>query len=152
MAVAGGLLKKKTAEPKLKDAFVKTAAGIYSVERAGTRLAKQVEATHKPQDGWAVIELEAGFEHADLTAVPVTVDSETYLVPRGVPVLLPVQHVNALSDCVITRYAQTDVMQQLVPRYKRMYPFRVIQWPKNYGGGEVEKEIIRHEVIDVDQD
>lgn len=151
MAVAGGLLKKKTAEPDLRSTFVKTGDGIYSVEKAGTKLAQMVEPTHVPQDGWAVIEVETGFDQSELTAIPVTVDAETYLIPRGKPVVVPIQHVNALSDCVITRYAQVDIMQPLQAQHKRMYPFRVIRWPKNYKGGQGEGDIIRHEVIDVDQ-
>ena len=115
-------------------------------------MAQIVEPTHKPQDGWAVIELETGFEQSDLTAVPVTVDAETFMVARGKPVLLPIQHVNALSDCVITKYTQVNLMQPMEPRHKRMYPFRVISWPKGHVGTLAEQDVIRHEVIDVDQD
>ena len=152
MAVAGGMLKKKAHKPELSKTFVKTGDGIYQAQKSGVSMAQIVEPTHKPQDGWAVIELETGFDQSDLTAVPVTVDAETFMVARGKPVLLPIQHVNALSDCVITKYTQVNLMQPMEPRHKRMYPFRVIAWPKNHGGSVAEKDVIRHEVIDVDQD
>lgn len=152
MAVAGGLLPELNhiPEPKLHTSYVKTGDGQYTVVKDGMEMAQEVEPKHRPADGWVVAQIESGEDVWELGPVPVTVDTWTIVVPRNKPVLLPIQHFNALSDTVRTRYLQPDPMSKLVGRSSRRFSLRAIRWPKN-AEKELENSVERFEVIEINQ-
>jgi hypothetical protein len=156
MAVGGGLVdegRKKFSLPesKLHDGYKKVADDKWAFVKDGMELAQEVDVKTQPPAGHAVVQLEVGMESWNNHPVPVTVDAHTIIVPRGRPVLLPIQHVNALSDAVQTRYYQPSLMQKFVARHGRRFEFRVIRWPKGYNKAELENAVERHEVIELDQ-
>lgn len=155
MAVGGGLIKETKArslpDSKLHDSYQKVADDKWTFVRDGMELAKEVDLKTQPPAGHAVVMMEIGMESWDSHPVPVTVDAHTIIVPRGKPVLLPIQHVNALSDSVQTKYYQPNLMQKFVARHGRRFEFRVIRWPKGYNKAELDGSVERHEIIELNQ-
>lgn len=152
MAVAGGLLpeENKLPEPMLHESYKRTGEDQFTFVKDGMEMAQVVEAKHRPADGFVVAQIESGDEVWDLGPVPVTVDTHTIIIPRNKPVLLPIQHFNALSDTVRTRYLQPDPMKSLVGRSSRRFQLRAIRWPKS-ANRPVDESIERFEVIEINQ-
>ena len=152
MAIAGGLLPESNQlpQPGLHEAYVRTGEEQFTFIKEGMEMAKEVEIKHRPADGHVVAQIDSGEEMWDLAPVPVTVDTHTIVIPRNKPVLLPIQHFNALSDAVRTRYMQPEAMKHLVKRSSRRFNLRAIRWPK---GAEksVDESMERFEVIEINQ-
>ncbi len=152
MAVAGGLLPEsnKLPESTLHQSYVRTGEDQFMFVKDGMEMAKEVDVKHRPSDGFVVAQIESGDEIWDTGPVPVTVDTHTIVIPRNKPVLLPIQHFNALSDTVRTRYLQPDPMRKLVSRSSRRFQLRAIRWPKN-AEKSVDESMERFEVIEINQ-
>lgn len=150
MAIAGGLLPEKLPQPTLHQSYVRTGEAQFSFIKEGMEMAQEVDAKHRPGDGQVVAQIDSGDEAWDLGPVPVTVDTHTIIIPRNRPVLLPIQHFNALSDTIRTRYLQPDPMRSLVARSSRRFQLRAIRWPKG-ADKPIDESVERFEVIEINQ-
>tara|TARA_R110002020_G_scaffold110708_2_gene255756 strand:- start:9437 stop:9943 length:507 start_codon:yes stop_codon:yes gene_type:complete len=166
MSIAGGLVPSSTGIPKgnLSDAYVPAGEGKWVVLNGGAKMAAEWKKGDEVPAGFAVINVEHGRDMTDMGPVPVTYGEWTLVIPRGSNRIVPLSHVNVLSDCITTEYFQKDMSSQLTGRHSRRFPFTVVKWPKT---GEKEAQSIdskqdmtitketledakeRHEVIDL---
>ena len=152
MAVAGGLVsEKKLPQSKLHEGYEEVGEGMWTAKRDGMEVVGRADIKAVPPDGHALIQVEVGRDTWDNFPVPVTVDTHTLLIPRGFPVIVPIAHVNVLSDAIETKYFQPSLQRPLQAKHGRVYNYRIIRLPKGLKKSIEEDTMLRHEVIEIDQ-
>ena len=140
MSIAGGLVSPTgLLKGNLSDAYVPAGEGKWVVLTGGSKMATEWEKGDEVPEGFAVINVEHGRDMTEMGPVPVTYGEWTLLIPRGSNRIVPLSHVNVLSDCVTTEYFQRDMSSQLTARHNRRFPFNVVRWPKT---GEKEAQSV----------
>ena len=167
MSIAGGLVaSEQLPKQTLNSAYVPAGEGRWVVLTSGAKMAAEYQKGDPVPEGDAIINIDYGNDMTEMGPVPVTYGEFTLMIPRGSDRVVPLSHVNVLSDCVITEYFQRDMSSQLSGKSKRRFPFTVKKCPKTGDKEGVEisakpseiqvsqldnaKE--RHEVIELDQD
>ena len=166
MSIAGGLVSSENLpKQNLNSAYVPAGDGKWVVLTGGAKMAAEWKKGDEVPEGFAVVHIDYGSDMTEMGPVPLTYGEWTIMVPRGSDRVIPLSHLNVLSDCVITEYFQRDMSSQLTPKHNRRFPFTVKAWPKTgdkeagdiTGKSEIsisqlENAKERHEVIELDQD
>ena len=165
MSIAGGLVAStQVPHGKLNDAYIPAGDGKWVVVTGGTKMAVEWKKGDEVPEGFAVVNIDYGNDMTEMGPVPVTHGDWQLIIPRGSNRIVPIQHLNVLSDAVTTEYFQRDMSSQLTARSNRRFNFRVVKWPKTgkkagneMEGGEISVDELnnsreRHEVIELDQD
>ena len=167
MSVAGGLVASENLpKQNLSGAYVPAGEGRWVVLSGGAKMAMEYKKGDPVPEGHAIINIDYGNDMSEMGPVPVTYGEYTLMIPRGSDRIVPLSHVNVLSDCVITEYFQRDMSSQLTGKSSRRFPFTVKKWPKTgekegvnidnpnseITVSQLENAMERHEVIELDQD
>ena len=157
MAIAGGLIQEDfNAVPMRHSGYEQAGEGQYIVLPNGIRLAQEWKNGDAVPEGYVVINIEYGDDMSDTGAVPVTVGDNSLCIPRNSDRIVPIEHMNVLSDAVETTYFQKDLLSQMIPKHTRRFKYNVIKWSKtgeNTGTAIQARDDAtdRHEVIELHQ-
>lgn len=156
MSIGGGLIQEDFNAVPVRHSGYTEAGDQFIVLPNGIRLAQEWKNGDAVPEGHVVINIEYGDDMTDTGPVPVTVGDNSLCIPRNTDRVVPVEHMNVLSDAVETTYFQKDLLSQMIPKHTRRFKFNVVKWSKT---GETTGTTIqarddatdRHEVIELDQ-